>query len=173
MTLLRPPVFVWEVRRGGRPAEWSRGSAFFVHGNCMRRGIDLSRKHGAFDARWPSGRTDTSDRLPPARPLPAAEAAEALDWDPFSARYFRRQRRHDFEAQSAYAAYKQGREWRNSANSGSARLRLVPQESVHPTTEMEPEAAGARRLLAAVAAVQPWEGADDCTPATDIPRRAT
>lgn len=127
----------------------------------MRRGIDLSRKHGAFDTRWPSRRTDTSDRVPSA-PLPAAEAAEALDWDPFSARYFRRQRRHDFEAQSAYAAYKQGREWRNSAKPRSARLRLVPQESVRLTTEIEPEVAGARRLLAAVAAVQPCEGADDC-----------
>jgi hypothetical protein len=85
--------------------------------------------------------------------LHAAEAAEALDWDAFSNRYFRERRRHDSEARSAYAAYKQGREWRTTP----ARLSLVPTEHVPTVVELEPEEAGPRRLLAALAAAHPRE----------------
>jgi hypothetical protein len=141
----------------------------------MRRGIDLSRKHGAFDTRWPSGHTDTSDRVPLVPLLPAAEVAEALEWDAFSARYFRRRRRHDLRAQSAYAAYKQGHDWRNNAKPRSARLSLVPQEPLPlaPEKEIGSDVVGTRRLLAAVAAVQSGQGADGRMPESDIPRRVT
>ena len=115
--------------------------------------VEASRKHGPFDARWPCLRKDSSDALATAPLLRAAEAAEALDWDAFSNRYFRERRRHDSEARSAYAAYKQGREWRTTP----ARLSLVPTEQVPTVVEREPEEAGTRRLLAAMAATHPRE----------------
>ena len=115
--------------------------------------VEASRKHGPFDARWPCLRKDSSDALATAPLLRAAEAAEALDWDGFSHRYFRERRRHDSEARSAYAAYKQGREWRTTP----ARLSLVPTEQVPTVVEREPEEAGTRRLLAAMAATHPRE----------------
>ena len=115
--------------------------------------VEASRKHGPFDARWPCLRKDSSDALATAPLLRAAEAAEALDWDAFSNRYFRERRRHDSEARSAYAAYKQGREWRTTP----ARLSLVPTEQVPTVVEREPEEVGTRRLLAAMAATHPRE----------------
>ena len=115
--------------------------------------VEASRKHGPFDARWPCLRKDSSDALATAPLLRAAEAAEALDWDAFSNRYFRERRRHDSEARSAYAAYKQGREWRTTP----ARLSLVPMEQVPTVVEREPEEVGTRRLLAALAATHPRE----------------
>jgi hypothetical protein len=54
------------------------------------------------------------------------------------------------EALTAYATYTQGREWRTTP----ARLSVVPTEHVSAAVEVEPEEAGARRLLAAVAAEQ-------------------
>lgn len=115
--------------------------------------MEASRKHGAFDVRWPCASNDGSRRLRTASPLSAAEAAEALDWDAFSRRHFAERRRHDAEARSAYAAYKQGREWRTAP----PRLRLVSSESVTAADEQEQEA-GARRLMAALAAVHPGGG---------------
>src|SRR5919197_4009596 len=108
----------------------------------------VSRKHGPFDTRWPCAQKESSDEAPTAPLLRAAEAAEALDWDAFSHRYFRERRRHDSEARSAYLAYKQGREWRTTP----ARLRLVPTERVSAADEQEREEAGTQRLLAALAA---------------------
>jgi hypothetical protein len=113
--------------------------------------VEASRKHGPFDMRWPCARKDSSGALPTAPLLGAAEVAEALDWYAFSARYFRERRRYDSEARSAYAAYRQGREWRTTP----ARLSLVPAEPVSPPAELEREEAGTRRLLAAVAAAPP------------------
>jgi hypothetical protein len=110
--------------------------------------VEASRRHGPFDTRWPCGRKESSDAAPTAARLRAAEAAEALGWDAFSSRYFRERRRHDSEARSAYAAYKQGREWRTTP----ARLSLVPTEHVPTVVEREPEEGGTRRLLAAIAA---------------------
>jgi hypothetical protein len=108
--------------------------------------VEASRKHGPFDTRWPSARKDRAGAVSTAPPLRAEEAAEALDWQAFSAYYFPKRRRHNFEALSAYAAYTQGREWRTPAT----RLRLVPSE---PTTHVdEREEAGTRRLMAAMAA---------------------
>ena len=115
--------------------------------------VEASRKHGPFDARWPCLRKGSSDAASTAPLLRAAEAAEAIDWDAFSNRYFRERRRHDSEARSAYAAYKQGCEWRTTP----ARLSLVPREHVGAAAELEPEVAGTRRLLAAMAAAHPRE----------------
>lgn len=76
--------------------------------------MEVSRKHGPFDTRWPAAHTD-SPNPGPAPALDPAEAAEALDWDAFSTRHFPRRSRHDSQAQSAYANYKQGHEWRSTA----------------------------------------------------------
>jgi hypothetical protein len=110
--------------------------------------VEASRKHGPFDTRWPSARKDSAGAAPTAPPLRAAEAAEALDWDAFSNRYFAGRRRHYIEALTAYATYKQGREWRTAP----ARLSLIPTEPVSAAVELEPEEPGIRRLVAAMAA---------------------
>lgn len=115
--------------------------------------MEASRKHGPFDTRWPYAGKESPDGAAKAPLLRAAEAAEALGWDAFSNRYFRDRRRHDSEARSAYAAYKQGREWRTTP----ARLSLVPTEHVSVAAELEAEEAGTRRLLAAVAEAHPRE----------------
>jgi hypothetical protein len=52
------------------------------------------------------------------------------------------------EALTAYAAYKQGREWPTTP----ARLSVVTTEPVSAAVELEPEKAGTRRLRAAMAA---------------------
>ena len=108
--------------------------------------MEASRKHGPFDTRYACLRKDSSDAAGTAPPLRAAEAAEALDWDGFSNRYFRERQRHDSEVRSAYAAYKQGREWRTTP----ARLRLAPRDRAWAAAELEPEEAGTRRLIAAI-----------------------
>jgi hypothetical protein len=110
--------------------------------------VEASRKHGPFDTRWPCVRKENSRALSKASRLSAAEAAEALDWQAFSARYFPERRRHNFEAVFAYAAYSHGLEWRTSAT----RLRLVPSEQTADADEREREEAGTRRLMAAMAA---------------------
>jgi hypothetical protein len=115
--------------------------------------VETSRRHGPFDMRWPRARNNSLGAVPEAQILSAAEAADALDWDGFSNRYFRGRRRHDTEALSAYAAYSQGREWRTPP----ARLRLVPSEHTAGADEQEREEAGTRRLMAAMAAVRPGE----------------
>jgi hypothetical protein len=115
--------------------------------------VEASRKHGPFDTRWPCVRKDSSGAAATAPFLSTAEAAEALDWNAFSDRYFPERRRHDSEARSAYAAYKQGREWRTAP----ARLSLVPGDDLSTEGELEPEEAGTQRLLAAIAAAHPGE----------------
>jgi hypothetical protein len=106
--------------------------------------VEASRKHGPFDARWPCARKDSSAEatLSPG----AAALAETLDWDAFSTLHFPERPRHDSQARSAYAAYKQGREWRV----GPPGLRLVP-----ATASRIQKRTGTRRLLAAVAAIEP------------------
>ena len=110
--------------------------------------VEASRKRGPFDTRWPSARKDSAGAVPTVPPLRAAEAAEALDWEAFSNRYFPGRRRHNMEALAAYATYKQGREWRTTP----ARLSVVPTEHVSAAVELESEEAGTRRLMAAIAA---------------------
>jgi hypothetical protein len=126
VTLPRPPAFVREMRQ-----------------------VEASRKHGPFDTRWSSARKESAAAVPTAPPLRAAEAAEALDWEAFSHRYFPARRRHNLEALTAYATYLQGREWRTTP----ARLSVVTTELVPAAVELvEFEDAGPRRLLAAMAA---------------------
>jgi hypothetical protein len=115
--------------------------------------VEASRKHGSFDTRWACVRRDGTGALSGGS-LGAAEVAEALDWDAFSARHFADRGRHDSQARSAYAAYRQGREWREI---GAPGLSLVPPEPVSVEVAEEPEDAGARRLLAAMAANAPQD----------------
>jgi hypothetical protein len=110
--------------------------------------VEAPRKHGPFDPRWARARKDSSGALATAPFLRAAEVVDALDWDAFSNRYFRERQRHDSEARSAYVAYRQGHEWRTAP----ARLSLVPPDHVSVPAELEPQEAGPRRLLAAMAA---------------------
>ena len=110
--------------------------------------VEASRKQGPFDTRWSSARKGSAAPVPTAPPLRAAEAAEALDWEAFSNRYFPGRRRHDLEALTAYATYKQGREWRTAP----ARLSVVTTEPIPAAVELAREDAGTRRLLAAMAA---------------------
>ena len=109
--------------------------------------MEASRKHGPFDMRWRSARKDSAAAVPTA-PLRAEEAAEALDWEAFSNRYFPGRRRYDMEALTAYATYTQGREWRRAP----AALSVVPAEDAPAAVEPAREEAGPRRLLAALAA---------------------
>jgi hypothetical protein len=115
--------------------------------------MEASRKRGSYDTRWVCVRKDVSSGARGVT-LRAAEVAEALDWDTFSARHFGDRGRDDSEARSAYAAYRQGREWREI---GAPGLSLVPPEPVSAQVAEPPDEAGARRLLAAVAAVDARE----------------
>lgn len=112
----------------------------------MSGSVGASRRHGAFDTRWPSATKNGAGAVTTAPPLRAVEAREALAWDAFSNRYFPGRRRHDLEALTAYGAYRQGREWRTTP----ARLSVVPPERVPFRVELELEEAGTRRLLAAL-----------------------
>jgi hypothetical protein len=128
--------------------------------------VEVSRKHGPFDTRWPRARKDTWSSVPTVS-LDAAEVAEALDWHAFSARYFPERSRHDSEARSAYVAYRQGREWRQRPT----RLRLVPTEPALAAVELESDEAGRERLLAAVAALDPREAQGRVPTDQRYPRR--
>ena len=110
--------------------------------------MEASREHDPFDFCWPSVRKDGAGVVATVRPVRAAEAAEALDWEAFSNRYFPGRRRHDMEALTAYATYTQGREWRTTP----ARLGVVPAEHGSAAVELESKEAGTRSLLAAIAA---------------------
>jgi hypothetical protein len=110
--------------------------------------VEASRRHGAFDTRWLYADKHSLGAVRTPPPLRAEEAAVALDWDAFANRFFHERRRHDSQARSAYLAYKQGREWRTTP----ARLSLVPVEPASAPVVWEPDAAGTRRLLAAMAA---------------------
>ena len=110
--------------------------------------METSRKHGPFDTRWSCARKDNSFEELTVGRVGTADAAEALDWESFSNRYFRERGRHDSEARSAYAAYRQGREWPRPP----VRLTLVPTDGTSEAVEgHEREEAGTRRLMAAMA----------------------
>jgi hypothetical protein len=110
--------------------------------------VEASRKRGSFDTRWPSALKGSVGAAPTAPLLSAVYAAEALDWDAFSTRYFPGRRRHNMEALTAYATYTQGRESRTTP----VRLKVVPTEHVSATVELaEAEEAATRRLPAAIA----------------------
>jgi hypothetical protein len=110
--------------------------------------VEASRKRGSFDTRWPSALKGSVGAAPTAPLLSAVYAAEALDWDAFSTRYFPGRRRHNMEALTAYATYTQGRESRTTP----VRLKVVPPEHVSATVELaEAKEAATRRLPAAIA----------------------
>jgi hypothetical protein len=138
----------------------------------MSGGLQPSRKHGAFDPRWPCVRKDSSGRQT-AEPLSASESEEGLDWGSFSERHFFGRDRHDSEARSAYAAYRAGREWRGNEPSSPPKLRLV--ESDPPHVETEAEETGTQALMAAVAELEleTWEAEGGSVPPSTRRRRAT
>lgn len=133
------------VRQLGEPGDAPASSRFRVGGVTA---VEAPRKHGPFDPRWPRARTDGSGAVATVPFLRVAEAVDALDWDAFSNRSFRERLRHDSEARSASVAYRQGRKW----GTAPARLSLVSPDHVSVPAELEPEEAGPRRLLAAMAA---------------------
>ena len=124
--------------------------------------MEAPRQHGPFDMRWRAGK-EGFEAVSEAPPLSPAEVAEALDWDGFSNRYFRGRRRHNSEARSAYAAYRQGREWRTQP----ARVRLVPPERTSDAEKLKRVEAGTRRLMAAMAA---RNARDKPSAVVDLPR---
>jgi len=83
--------------------------------------IESSRRHGHWDGRWNvQGRSSPAVANGASAVLQRWEddggrysvdgrASAALDWTAFIGRYFPRRRRHDFEALTAYAAYKPDR----------------------------------------------------------------
>jgi hypothetical protein len=98
--------------------------------------VEVSRKHGPFDTRWPCIRSSGAMRTTTLR---AEELAEALDWNAFSVRHLGERGRHD------------------GVGARPAGLSLVPPEpaSAEAAAEVEPEETGARRLLAALAPANP------------------
>lgn len=130
--------------------------------------FEASRKHGPFDTRWPSGGNVRSDGAPSSEPVLAADGAAGLDWDGFATRYVGGRHRHNIEALAAYAAYRRGREWGSNGHPKASRprLRVVPEDPLPPAVEAASDA-GAQSLLAAVAAVQTWEGEGGYTPQAD------
>jgi hypothetical protein len=110
--------------------------------------VEASRKHGPFDTRWSSAREEGAAAVETAPPARAAEAAETLDWESFSNRYFPGRRRHDMEALTAYAGHRRGCEWRTTPR----RLSVVTTEPVSAAVEPELEVAGTRPPRAAMAA---------------------
>jgi hypothetical protein len=65
--------------------------------------VESSRKHGAFDPRYPP----RPKFAPPNLDIqPDRDESARLDWSAFLARFFPNRRRHDFRALAAYEAYK-------------------------------------------------------------------
>lgn len=65
--------------------------------------LDIGRKHGPFDFRYPVRRKLAASvwELQPQRDRP-----ERLEWSAFVARFFPNRRRHDSEALAAYEAFR-------------------------------------------------------------------
>jgi hypothetical protein len=59
--------------------------------------VEASLAHGSFDTRRPSARQDSSCVVPTVPPLRTTDAAERLDWNAYSSRYFPGRKRHDME----------------------------------------------------------------------------
>ena len=69
--------------------------------------IEPSRRHGFFDPRF-SGKPSHGDRPAPAGPISPDQLPPRLTWDAFSESLFPQRRRHDFEVQKTYEAYRNG-----------------------------------------------------------------
>jgi hypothetical protein len=130
--------------------------------------FEASRKHGPFDTRWPSGHRMRPAGAPSSSPLLAADAADGLEWDAFARSYVGGLRRHNLQVLAAYAADRKGREWGSNGHPKTTKPRLLvaPTDPVPPAVETAADA-GPRRLLAAVNAVQTWEGEGGYTPRTN------
>jgi hypothetical protein len=101
-------------------------------GGGVSGSVEASRRHGAFDSRWPKRRL----RVVADRPAPALagleEVPDGLDWDAFSTRYFPGRRRHNLEAISAYGAYANGRRRRRHRRPLPRRRSIGLNETIRP-----------------------------------------
>jgi hypothetical protein len=86
--------------------------------------VDSSRKHGAFDRRYPALPKLAASTW---ETRPGENDQEQLDWSAFLERFFPHRRRHDHEALAAYEAYRnrlaQGSPDQTSATWQSRRVR--------------------------------------------------
>jgi hypothetical protein len=126
-------------------------------GGGVSGSVEASRRHGAFDSRWPKRlRLVAADRLAPAltglKDVPAG-----LDWDAFSTHSFPGRRRHDLGAISAYDAYKHGRP--RSTRPLPRRRSIGPSETVLPRVDTE-RSAEPQRALALASASEAENAAD-------------
>jgi hypothetical protein len=65
--------------------------------------LDVGRKHGPFDSRYPLRRKLAT---PVWELQPQRDGPETLEWSVFVARFFPNRRRHDSEALAAYEGYR-------------------------------------------------------------------
>ena len=87
----------------------------------MSGSVEASRRHGAFDSRWPKRlRLVAAGRLAPALTGPK-DVPAGLDWDAFSTHSFPGRSRHDLEVISAYYAYQHGRQAAEKHRPGAPR----------------------------------------------------
>jgi hypothetical protein len=112
--------------------------------------VEASRKHGPFDARWPSAHKRRSEATSPA------DATHGLDWKGFSHRYFPGRGRHGLEALSSYAHYRLSHEEPDSVGMSRPDLQLVRKPQGAAAIDAESKIAEAQPLLAA-AAMHDWE----------------
>lgn len=112
--------------------------------------VEALRKHGPFDTRWPSVHRRRSEATSPA------DAAQGLDWEEFSGRYFPGRGRHDLEALSSYAASRLSPEEPKSVGMSRPELHLVRKPPDAAAIDAESKIAEAQPLLAA-AAMHDWE----------------
>ena len=94
--------------------------------------IEHSRKHGAFDSRYPPTRH---------APVPASlwrSGEERLDWQGFLARFFPDRRRHDREALAAYESYVNDVESRSALSPPTAAPGFLPNTTQLSEVEEEP-----------------------------------
>jgi hypothetical protein len=70
--------------------------------------IESARKHGPFDSRYPRKHSRLTFVPAGAGWAPSGEAADRLDWQAFSARFFAGRDRHDLEVLEAYEAHRNG-----------------------------------------------------------------
>jgi hypothetical protein len=107
--------------------------------------VEMSRKHGPFDTRWPTHYPAPSEAQDQGA-LIIAEAGEATEWAAFSAHYFPGTRRHDMRALAAYDSHRRRETWHLRDRSPT------PASSALPETMAENLAA-----MIAGAAIDEWE----------------
>jgi hypothetical protein len=120
-------------------------------GGGMSGSVEASRRHGAFDLRWPAQRVRGAAGRPAAALTGLGDVPDGLAWDAFSARYVGERRRHDLEAISAYDAYKHGRPWRRSSRPLPKKRSIGPSETVLQRVDLERSAEPQRTLALASA----------------------